>query len=51
MDELDDAVGEVSREIRTVVGRAIFAQPAGDEDLGKAIGESRFDVRIGLVIA
>jgi hypothetical protein len=33
MDELDDAVGEVAGKVRAVVGRAVFAQAAGDEDL------------------
>ena len=38
MDELDNAVGEVAGKVGAIVGRAVLAQAAGDEDLGKAIG-------------
>ena len=51
MDELDDAVGEVAGEVGAVVGGAVFAQAAGDEDLGEAIGERELDVGVGLVVA
>ena len=51
MDELDDAVGEVAGKIGAVVGRAVLAQAAGDEDLGEAVGEGELDVGVGLVVA
>ena len=51
MDQLDDAVGEVAGKIRAVVRRAVLAQAARDEDLGKAVGQRQLDVGIGLVVA
>jgi hypothetical protein len=51
VDELDDAVGEVTGKVGSVIGRAVFAQAAGDEDLGIAIGEGEFDVGVGFVVA
>jgi len=51
MDELDDAVGQVAGKVRAVVGGAVLAQPAGDEDLGKPVGEGQLDVGVSLVVA
>ena len=51
MDELDDAMGEVAGKIRAVVGAAVFAQAASDEDLGIAVAERELHVRVGLVVA
>ncbi len=51
MDELDDAIGEVTGKVGAVVGGAVFAQAARDEDLGEAIGERELDVGVGLVVA
>ena len=51
VDELDDAIGEITGEIGAVVGGAIFAQAAGDEDFGKAVAEREFDVGVSLVVA
>ncbi len=51
MDELDDAIGEVAGKVRAVVGGAVFAQAARDEDFGKAVGERELDVGVGLVVA
>ena len=51
VDELDDAVGEIAGKVGTVVGGAIFAQAARDEDLGIAVGESELDVGVGFVVA
>ena len=51
MDQLDYAVGEVAGKIGPVVGRAVLAQAAGDEDLGEAVGEGELDVGIGFVVA
>ncbi len=51
MDELDDAIGEIARKIGAVVGSAVLAQAAGDEDFGIAVGERELDVRVSLVVA
>jgi hypothetical protein len=51
MDELDHAVGEVAGKVRAVVGRAVLAQAARDEDLGETVGEGELDVGVGLVVA
>ena len=51
MDELDHAVGEVAGKVGAVVGGAVLAQAAGDEDLGEAVGERELDVGVGLVVA
>ena len=51
MDELDDAVGEVAGKVGAVVGGAVFAQAAGDKDLGETIRQSQLDIGIGLVVA
>ena len=51
MDELDDAVGEVAGKVGAVVGCAVFAQAAGDEDFWEAVGESELDVGVGFVVA
>ena len=51
MDELDDAIGEVAGKVGAVVGGAVLAQAAGDEDFGKAVGQRELDVGVGLVVA
>ncbi len=51
MNQFDDAVGEIAREVGSVVGGAVFAQTAGDKDLGIAIGERELDVGVGFVVA
>ena len=51
MNEFDHAVGEVAGKVRAVIGRAVLAQAARDEDLGKAVGECELDVGVGLVVA
>ena len=50
MDELDDTVGQVAGEIGAVVGRSVFAQTAGYEDLGKTVGQGQLYVGVGLVV-
>ena len=40
VDEFDDAVSEIAGEVRSVVGGAVFAEAAGDEDLREAIGRA-----------
>ena len=39
MNQVDDAVGEISREVRAVVVAAVFAQAAGHVDAGKALAQ------------
>ena len=51
MDELDDAIGKVAGKVGAVISGAIFAESAGDEDFGVAIGERELDVGVGLVVA
>ena len=51
MDDVDEAVGEVAGEVGAEVGAAVFAEAAGDEDLGVAVGEGELDVGVGLVVA
>jgi len=51
VDELDHAVSQIAWEVRPVVSCAILAQAAGDEDLGKSVGERELDVGVGFVVA
>ena len=51
VNEFDHAVGEVAGKVGAVVGGAVFAQSARDEDLGEAVGEGELDVRVGLIVA
>ena len=51
MDEFDHAIGQVAGKVRAVVGRAVLAQAARDEDLGEAVGERQLDVGVSLVVA
>jgi len=51
VDEFDDAVREIAGEVRSIVGGAVFAEAARDEDLGEAIGQGELDVGIGFVVA
>ena len=51
VDEIDDAVGEVRRKIRTVIDRTVAPQPARHVDARKALGRRELDVGIALVVA
>ncbi len=51
VDQVHDAIGQVRGKIRAVVSAAIFPQPPGHIDPGKALAQSQLDVRIGLVVA
>jgi hypothetical protein len=51
MNQLDHAVSQVAGKVRAVVGRAVLAQPPGDKDLGKAVGQRELHVGVGLVVA
>ena len=42
---------EVAGEVGAEVGRAVFAEAAGDEDFGVAVGEGELDVGVGFVVA
>ena len=51
MNQVDDAIGEIGGEVRSVVGAAVFAQAAGYVDAGEALGECQLHVGISLVVA
>ena len=51
VDEFDDAIGKVAGKVGAVVSGAVFAQAAGDEDFGEAVGEGELDVGVGFVVA
>ena len=51
MDQVDDAIGEIGREVRAVVGAAVLAQAAGDVHAREALGQGELHVGISLVVA
>ena len=51
VDQIDDAVRQIGREVRTVVSAAVFAQAAGDVNPRPALAQSELHVRISLVVA
>ena len=51
VNQIDDAISEIGREIRTVVDTAILAQPARDINPRPALAQSEFHVRISFVVA
>jgi hypothetical protein len=51
VDEVDDPIGEVGREVRTVIGTAVFAEPASDVDARVALAQGELYIRVGLVVA
>ena len=51
MDEFGHAVGQIAGEVRAIVGGAVLAQAAGDEDFGEAVGERELHEWVGFVIA
>lgn len=51
VDEIDQAMGQVAREVGAEVGTAILPQTAGYEDLGITIVHSELDIRVGFVVA
>ncbi len=51
VDEFYNAIGEIAGEIRAVVGGAVLAQAAGDEDFGVTVGEGELDIGVGFVVA
>ena len=51
VDEIDDAVGEVRGDVRTVVSAAIFTEAACDVHPRKTLAQRQFHVGIGFVIA
>jgi hypothetical protein len=50
VDEVDEAVGEVTGEVGAVVGGAVLAEAAGDEDAGELFGGD-LDIGVGFVVA
>ena len=51
MNQIDDAIGKIGREVRAEVGAAVLAQAAGDVDAREALGEGELHVGISLVVA
>ena len=51
VNQVDDAIGEIGREVRAVVGAAVLAQAAGDVDARIALAERELHVGISLVVA
>jgi hypothetical protein len=51
VDQVDHSMGQVARKERTVVGAAVFAQPAGHKYFGVAVGQGQLYVRVSLVIS
>ncbi len=51
VDQVDDAVGEIGREVRAVVSAAVLAQAAGDVDAGVALAERQFHIGVSFVVA
>jgi len=51
MNQVDDAIGEIGREVRAVVGAAVLAQAARDVHAREALGQGEFHVGVSLVVA
>jgi hypothetical protein len=51
VDEFDDAIGEIVREIGAEIERAIFREPAGDVDAGIGFEGGVADVGVRFVVA
>src|ERR1700678_482382 len=51
VDQIDDAIGQVGREVGTEIYTAIFAQTWSYVDSGVALGEGPLDVGVGLIVA
>ena len=51
VDQIDDAVGQIGREVRAVVGAAVLAQPARDVDPRPALAQRQLHIGISLVVA
>ena len=50
VNEVDQPVSQVAGKIRTVIGAAVFAEAAGNEDAGELLG-GHLDIGISLVVA
>ena len=51
VDEVDQAMRQIAREIGAEIRSAVFAQAPGDEHFRVAIAHSQLDVGVGLVVA
>ena len=51
VNQVDNAIGEIGREVRAGINAAILAQSARDVDARKALGERELDIRVSLVVA
>ena len=50
VNQVHDAVGEIGREVGSVVSAAILAQTASHVHAREALGERQLHIRIGLVV-
>src|SRR6185437_787988 len=51
VDQISDAIGQISRKIRTVIDGAVFANAPRDDNLGIAIAEREFYIWVGLIVS
>ena len=51
VNQVDDAIGQIGREIRAVVRAAVLAQPPRHVNPGKALAQRELYIRISLIIA
>ena len=51
MDQVDDSVGQIGREVRPVISAAIFAQTPSHVDARPALAKGELYVRVSLVVA
>jgi hypothetical protein len=51
MNQVDDAISEIGREVRAVVCAAVLAQAAGYVHARETLGESELHVGVSLVVA
>jgi hypothetical protein len=50
MDQVDDSISQIGREVRSVIDAAVLVQAAGYIDSWVALGESQFHIGISLVV-
>ena len=51
VDQINDAVRQIGRKVRTVITAAIFPQPASDVHPRKAFAQRELHIRVSLVVA
>jgi len=51
MNQIDNAIGEIGREVRTEVNASVLAQAAGHINSRETLSEGQLDVGVSLVVA